>query len=115
MYVLTPKRIYTENPVFNNDSKGEKVKDVLYSNGAERMKLFWDSIKKVCNKWSVKYLDLSESCGVVGTGELTGAGLDINRRYFKLNDSGIPDLTHPNTLFYTTFIVPQVEDLLRSI
>lgn len=115
VYVLTPKRIYTENPVFNNDSKGEHVKGVLYSNGTERMKLFWASIKKVCNKWSVKYLDLSENCGIVGTGELTGDGLDVNKRYYKLDTDGNPDFTHPNTLFYKTFIVPQIENLLKSV
>ena len=115
VYVLTPKRIYSTNPVFNNDSKGVKVKDVIYSTGYERMNLFWDSIKKVCKKWSVKYLDLSENCGVVGTGELTGDGLDINKRYFKLDANGNPDFTHPNTLFYKTFIVPQIENLLKSV
>lgn len=115
VYVLTPKRIYPTNPVFNNDSKGVKVKDVLYSTGYERMKLFWDSIKEVCRKWSIKFLDLSETCGIVGTGELTGDGLDVNKRYFKLDTNGNPDFTHPNTLFYKTFIVPQIENLLKSV
>ena len=115
VYVLTPKRIYSTNPVFNNDSKGVKVKDVLYSTGYERMKLFWNSIKEVCKKWSIKFLDLSETCGIVGTGELTGDGLDANKRYFKLDTDGNPDFTHPNTFFYKTFIVPQVENLLKSV
>lgn len=115
VYVLTPKRIYPTNPVFNNDSKGIKVKDVLYSTGYERMNLFWNSIKEVCRKWSIKFLDLSETCGIVGTGELTGDGLDVNKRYFKLGADGNPDFTHPNTLFYKTFIVPLIENLLKSV
>lgn len=115
VYVLTPKRIYATNTVFDNDSKGDKVKDVIYSTGYERINLFWDSIKKVCKKWSVKYLDLSENCGIVGTGELTGDGLDVNKRYYKLDTDGNPDFTHPNTLFYKTFIVPQIENLLKSV
>lgn len=114
VYIITPKRVYTTNPVFNNDTKGVRVKDVLYSTGKERIDLFWEKIRTVCDKWAVKFLDLSKNSGIVGTGETTGNGLTVNSRYFQITD-GVPDFTHPNTLYYTQFIVPQVEALIKSV
>lgn len=114
VYVLTPKRIYTTNPVFNNDTKGVRVRDVLYSTGYERMNKFWEAIKAVCDKWAIRYIDLSDVSGVVGTGEITDAGLTVNSRYFQITND-IPDMTHPNTLYYKTFIVPQIEALIKAV
>lgn len=113
VYIITPYRVFKNNPVFNNDTKGNPVSG-LYTNGKERLDLFWESIRKVCKKWGVKYLDFSVCSNVVGTGESTGNGLTVNSRYFQLNN-GVPDFTHPNTKFYKDFLVPQVESLIKSV
>ena len=113
VYIITPYRVYQNNPVFANDTKGNPVSS-LYTNGKERLDLFWESIRKVCNKWGIKYLDFSVCSNVVGTGESTGNGLTVNSRYFQLND-GVPDFTHPNTKFYKDFLVPQIESLIKSV
>ena len=114
MYIITPKRIYANDPVFNNDTKGQRVKGVLYSSGVERINLFWDNIRKACDKWSIKYLDLSKECGIVGTGELTDPGLTIGKRYYQVTNN-VPDFTHPNTNFYKKMIVPLVEQLIKTV
>ena len=114
VYIITPKRVYSSDPIFNNDTKGVRVKDVLYSTGQQRMELFWQKIRDVCDKWAIKYLDFSKTSGVVGTGELTNPGLTIGGRYFSLSD-GVPDFTHPNTNYYKKLLVPQIENLIRSV
>ena len=114
VYVITPQRIYSSNPCFNNDTKGQRVYEILYSTGKERMDLFWEKIRTVCEKWSIKYLDLSKTSGVVGTGETTDPGLTIGTRYFSVNQ-GVPDFTHPNSNYYKELLVPQIEDLISSV
>lgn len=115
VYVMTPQRCYAENPVFNNDTKGQTVKNVLYATGRERFDLFWEAIRKACEKWSIKFLDLSKTCGLVGTGEETDPGKEIGALYWQASIGGMPDFTHPNTNFYKELIVPQIEDLIRSV
>ena len=110
MYVLTPRRNYATCPVFNNDSKGVRVKDVLYSTGYERMDIFWDAIIEVCKKWSIPYLDFRYTGQIVGSAETDST---VDTVYFYNVATG--DVTHPNSYYYEHFLAPQIDSKLNQM
>ncbi len=109
LYVLTPRRVYATSPIFDSDSKGNIVKNVLYSTGYERQDIFWDAIISVCKKWSIPYIDFRYEGQIVASAE---TGSTVDSVYFNTD---IGDVTHPNSYFYEHFLAPRIEAKLIQL
>ena len=88
----------------------KKICFILTTNTYRRpnQKHYFDTIKQICEKWSVPYLDLFTK-GRLNT------NIEIMKNSYTSDWQGTPDGLHPNEQGYKLFYVDQITEFLKSI
>ena len=88
----------------------KKICFILTTNTYRRpnQKHYFDTIKQICEKWSVPYLDLYTK-GRLNT------NIEIMKNSYTSDWQGTPDGLHPNEQGYKLFYVDQITEFLKTI
>ena len=88
----------------------KKICFILTTNTYRRsdQKHYFDTIKQICEKWSVPYLDLYTK-GRLNT------NIEIMKNNYTSDWQGTPDGLHPNEQGYKLFYVDQITEFLKTI
>ena len=88
----------------------KKICFILTTNTHRRpnQKHYFDTIKQICEKWSVPYLDLYTK-GRLNT------NIEIMKNSYTSDWQGTPDGLHPNEQGYKLFYVDQITEFLKTI
>ena len=88
----------------------KKICFILTTNTYRRpdQKHYFDTIKQICEKWSVPYLDLYTK-GRLNT------NIEIMKNTYTSDWQGTPDGLHPNEQGYKLFYVDQITEFLKTI
>ena len=88
----------------------KKICFILTTNTHRRpdQKHYFDTIKQICEKWSVPYLDLYTK-GRLNT------NIEIMKNTYTSDWQGTPDGLHPNEQGYKLFYVDQITEFLKTI
>ena len=88
----------------------KKICFILTTNTYRRpnQKHYFDTIKQICEKWSVPYLDLYTK-GRLNT------NIEIMKNSYTSDWQGTPDGLHPNEKGYKLFYVDQITEFLKTI
>ena len=88
----------------------KKICFILTTNTYRRpnQKHYFDTIKQICEKWSVPYLDLYTK-GRLNT------NIEIMKNSYTSDWQGNPDGLHPNEQGYKLFYVDQITEFLKTI
>ena len=88
----------------------KKICFILTTNTHRRpnQKHYFDTIKQICEKWSIPYLDLFTK-GRLNT------NIEIMKNSYTSDWQGTPDGLHPNEQGYKLFYVDQITEFLKTI
>ena len=88
----------------------KKICFILTTNTYRRpnQKHYFDTIKQICEKWSIPYLDLYTK-GRLNT------NIEIMKNNYTSDWQGTPDGLHPNEQGYKLFYVNQITEFLKTI
>ena len=88
----------------------KKICFILTTNTHRRpdQKHYFDTIKQICEKWSIPYLDLFTK-GRLNT------NIEIMKNSYTSDWQGSPDGLHPNEQGYKLFYVDQITEFLKTI
>ena len=88
----------------------KKICFILTTNTYRRpnQKHYFDTIKQICEKWGVPYLDLFTK-GRLNT------NIEIMKNSYTSDWQGTPDGLHPNEQGYKLFYVDQITEFLKTI
>ena len=88
----------------------KKICFILTTNTYRRpnQKHYFDTIKQICEKWSVPYLDLFTK-GRLNT------NIEIMKNSYTSDWQGTPDGLHPNEQGYKLFYVDQITEFLKTV
>ena len=88
----------------------KKICFILTTNTYRRpnQKTYFDTIKQICEKWGVPYLDLYTK-GRLNT------NIEIMKNNYTSDWQGTPDGLHPNEEGYKLFYVNQITEFLKTL